>query len=107
MRRMKPACRMALTRLPFACHFVRSSGGFVYRFRGGFPYFSQRNGKYGGKLLILKGRNRTGSHEVRGSIPLSSTNRINNLADSPPFSFPFFSPQLSLTLNNQSYFMTL
>ena len=49
------------------------------------------------KLLILKGPEQAGSQEVRGSIPLSSTNRINRLQRIRPKSRirPFASPALN------------
>jgi hypothetical protein len=60
-------------RLPFARRLVWSFGGFVYHFKGRFPEISQQNGKYVGKLLIIKGQNRAGSQEVVSSILTSST----------------------------------
>jgi len=35
------------------------------------------------KSLTVAVLDKTGSHEVRGSIPLSSTNKINKLANMP------------------------
>jgi hypothetical protein len=80
---MKSHSDLHISRLPVACRFGAGLRGFVCRFRGKFPEISRQNGKCGCKLLILLGGNSTGSQEVAGSIPASSTNRINGLANLP------------------------
>ena len=70
---MKSHSDLHISRLPFACRSGAGLRGFVCRFRGKFPEISKQNGKCGCKLLILLGRNSTGSQEVASSILASST----------------------------------
>jgi hypothetical protein len=73
---MKSHSDLHISRLPVACRFGAGLRGFVCRFRGKFPEISKQNGKCGCKLLILLGGNSTGSQEVAGSIPASSTKNL-------------------------------